>query len=375
MPVNPLYFEYTEKTIVPDVMYKAPYEQIEKGNLLEAEILAKNKSVLNTLESLLQLNTLPDDIPELEKSNDEYRLRIDDVVGQLNKGEISSSSVQKQIGSLARDLYDDMSSGARSTMNARFNYVNTSIKGNAELATTNPELYQGVTNMSKNIIQSTTDKNEMLKAASFIGTSQPDYNINDLKEWAILTEIKKRTDVGQILDDGTIKRMKGTSGAWLYEITTRGTDEELRELARSYINGSPQFAPYMQTVNYAKDGDLNNLKSDYYDESGKVIDVFDSKHPLYHTATALFNSLRQESYKMDVNQYSLINMQQRYNKENTPIVGNNNNIFPPLGGVRISHFPPQNSLLNRVVFGLAPYPNNENGKNDTSDEGRVSSIM
>ena len=134
MPVNPLYFEYTKKTIVPDVMYKAPYEQIEKGNLLEAEILAKNKSVLNTLESLLQLNTLPDDTPELEKSNDEYRLRIDDIVDQLNKGEIKSSDVQKQLGSLARDLYDDMTSGARSIMSARFNYVNTSIQGNAELA-------------------------------------------------------------------------------------------------------------------------------------------------------------------------------------------------------------------------------------------------
>lgn len=316
MPVNPLYFEYTKKTIVPDVIYKAPYEQIEKGNLLEAEILAKNKSVLNTLESLLQLNTLPDDTPELEKSNDEYRLRIDDIVDQLNKGEIKSSDVQKQIGSLARDLYDDMTSGARSIMSARFNYVNTSIQGNAELAKTNPELYQGVTNMSKNIIQSTTDKNEMLKAASFIGTSQPDYNINDLKEWHILAEIQKRTDSGQLLDDGTIKRLyNNTSAAWLYEVTTSGTDEELRELARSYIKGSPQYAPYMQTVNYAKDGDLNNLKSDYYDESGNVIDVFDSRHPLYHTATALFKSLKHESYKMDINQYKLINRQRTNNPD------------------------------------------------------------
>lgn len=334
MPVNPLYFEYTKKTIVPDVMYKAPYEQIEKGNLLEAEILAKNKSVLNTLESLLQLNTLPDDIPELEKSNDEYRLRIDDIVGQLNKGEIKSSDVQKQIGTLARDLYDDMSSGARSIMNARFNYVNTSIQGNAELAKTNPELYQGVINMSKNIIQSTTDKNEMLKAASFIGTSQPDYNINDLKEWHILAEIKKRTDAGELLDDGTIKRLyNNTSAAWLYEVTTRGTDEELRELARSYIKGSPQFAPYMQTVNYAKDGDLNNLKSDYYDESGKVIDVFNPKHPLYHTATALFNSLKHESYKIDRNEYELIEKQHIYNKE-LANMGNNDNTPTPSGGER-----------------------------------------
>lgn len=336
MPVNPLYFEYTKKTIVPDVMYKAPYEQIEKGNLLEAEILAKNKSVLNTLESLLQLNTLPDDIPELEKSNDEYRLRIDDIVGQLNKGEIKSSDVQKQIGTLARDLYDDMSSGARSTMNARFNYVNTSIQGNAELAKTNPELYQGVTNMSKNIIQSTTDKNEMLKAASFIGTSQPDYNINDLKEWHILAEIQKRTDAGQLLDDGTIKKLyNNTSAAWLYEVTTRGTDEELRELARSYIKGSPQFAPYMQTVNYAKDGDLNNLKSDYYDESGKVIDVFDSRHPLYHTATALFKSLKHESYKTDPNEYELIKKQYIYNKELANMSNDNDPpTLTPQGGKR-----------------------------------------
>ncbi len=339
MPVNPLYFEYTKKTIVPDVMYKAPYEQIEKGNLLEAEILAKNKSVLNTLESLLQLNTLPDDIPELEKSNDEYRLRIDDIVGQLNKGEIKSSDVQKQIGTLARDLYDDMSSGARSTMSARFNYVNTSIQGNAELAKTNPELYQGVTNMSKNIIQSTTDKNEMLKAASFIGTSQPDYNINDLKEWHILAEIQKRTDAGELLDDGTIKRLyNNTSAAWLYEVTTRGTDEELRELARSYIKGSPQFAPYMQTVNYAKDGDLNNLKSDYYDESGKVIDVFDSRHPLHHTATALFKSLKHESYKMDINQYKAIDRQRTNNPPNNSYDGPT-----PEGGLYYSYYGNPNS--------------------------------
>lgn len=338
MPVNPLYFEYTKKTIVPDVIYKAPYEQIEKGNLLEAEILAKNKSVLNTLESLLQLNTLPDDTPELEKSNDEYRLRIDDIVDQLNKGKIKSSDVQKQIGTLARDLYDDMTSGARSIMSARFNYVNTSIQGNAELAKTNPELYQGVTNMSKNIIQSTTDKNEMLKAASFIGTSQPDYNINDLKEWHILAEIKKRTDAGELLDDGTIKRLyNNTSAAWLYEVTTRGTDEELRELARSYIKGSPQFAPYMQTVNYAKDGDLNNLKSDYYDESGKVIDVFDSRHPLYHTATALFKSLKHESYKTDRNEYELIKKQYIYNKELANMSNSNNpptRTPEPPGGTR-----------------------------------------
>lgn len=346
MPVNPLYFEYTKKTIVPDVMYKAPYEQIEKGNLLEAEILAKNKSVLNTLESLLQLNTLPDDIPELEKSNDEYRLRIDDIVGQLNKGEIKSSDVQKQIGTLARDLYDDMSSGARSTMNARFNYVNTSIQGNAELAKTNPELYQGVTNMSKNIIQSTTDKNEMLKAASFIGTSQPDYNINDLKEWHILAEIQKRTDSGQLLDDGTIKRLyNNTSAAWLYEVTTRGTDEELRELARSYIKGSPQFAPYMQTVNYAKDGDLNNLKSDYYDESGKVIDVFNPKHPLYHTATALFNSLKHESYKTDPNEYELIKKQYIYNKELANMSNDNNPPAPPGGRRTIVYDSSGNALM------------------------------
>lgn len=331
MPVNPLYFEYTEKTIVPDVMYKAPYEQIEKGNLLEAEILAKNKSVLNTLESLLQLNALPDDIPELEKSNDEYRLRIDDIVGELNKGEISSSNVQKQIGSLARDLYDDMSSGARSTMSARFNYVNTSIKANEQLAIANPELYQGVTNMSKNIIQNTTDKNEMLKAASFIGTSQPDYNINDLKEWHILAEIKKRTDVGQIDDDGTIERMKGPSGVWIYEVTTRGTDEELRELARSYIKGSPQFAPYMQTVNYAKDGDLNNLKSDYYDESGKVIDVFNSRHPLYHTATALFNSLKYESLKIIPNEYELLKRQIAASQSNSDNSNDRNNPNGPNG--------------------------------------------
>ena len=59
--------------------------------------MAKNKSVLNTLESLLQLNTLPDDTPELEKSNDEYRLRIDDIVDQLNKGEIKSSDVQNKL--------------------------------------------------------------------------------------------------------------------------------------------------------------------------------------------------------------------------------------------------------------------------------------
>lgn len=338
MPVNPLYFEYTKKTIVPDVIYKAPYEQIEKGNLLEAEILAKNKSVLNTLESLLQLNTLPDDTPELEKSNDEYRLRIDDIIDQLNKGEIKSSDVQKQIGSLARDLYDDMTSGARSIMSARFNYVNTSIQGNAELAKTNPELYQGVTNMSKNIIQSTTDKNEMLKAASFIGTSQPDYNINDLKEWHILAEIQKRTDAGQLLDDGTIKRLyNNTSPTWLYEVTTSGTDEELRELARSYIKGSPQYAPYMQTVNYAKDGDLNNLKSDYYDESGKVIDVFDSRHPLYHTATALFKSLKHESYKMDRNEYELIERQHIYNKELANMrnnANNDDNTPTPPGGMR-----------------------------------------
>ena len=120
-------------------------------------------------------------------------------------------------------------------------------------------------------------------------------------------------------DDGTIKRLyNNTSPTWLYEVTTRGTDEELKELARSYIKGSPQYAPYMQTVNYAKDGDLNNLKSDYYDESGNVIDVFDSRHPLYHTATALFKSLKHESYKIDIDQYRLIDRQRTNNSPNNP---------------------------------------------------------
>ena len=38
MPVNPLYFEYTKKTIVPDVMYKSPYEQIEKEFIRSRDI-------------------------------------------------------------------------------------------------------------------------------------------------------------------------------------------------------------------------------------------------------------------------------------------------------------------------------------------------
>ena len=179
MPINPLYYnESPGPQLVRDVMYKAPYEYLEKGEIAKAQTQAITKHTVNLLDSMLNTPALASKESELQASNALYREKIDALTQNVSGGTVTLET-KNQIRNLARQLSDDIKYGDRSVWATQYGAKNAFIQNNIGLAKSDPALYQAALTQMENKLVSTNDKDELVDLSTVTLSASPTFGLDD----------------------------------------------------------------------------------------------------------------------------------------------------------------------------------------------------
>jgi hypothetical protein len=303
MAINPIYFQNTGTTIVPDVMYKAPYEQIKENNKLSAELRFQNQANVNTLKALTNMKVLPSDEAKLQASNEEYYNQIDNISKKLmDNGKTSEANIEMK--DLATKLYKDIQFGDRSIWSERTNAVaiNNGLNIQSKLIEKDPTMFSQFTEITKNLIQNSNNKDDIRLISTYVATPKPTFDVDKLGQgWAVMQKMLSRIDMG-VGEDAKIDLSKLPQ--YLVAIEHTGDDGILKDIVSRYMKTFQDYHPYLKTLNYMgrnKDGKIGIMSDD---ENFDYLngDVWNTEHPLHDEAMLIYDLIKNEAKKMMPNQ-------------------------------------------------------------------------
>jgi hypothetical protein len=322
MAINPIYFQNVQERVMPDVMYKAPYEEIEKGNILDAQTIANTQSALSILESLLNQSVLPSDEDALKRSNEGYVEKIQSLSDDLMSGKLNTLQAKDRITGVSRELYKDVSIGSRSEMASRAGNYQRAQMINADLMKSNPAMYAQFMDKTLTNIQNATTKEEQEKFGLYAAVDRPVYD--EVKDWSIIQNMMIESAQSYNMKDVDQDNIPRT----MWTIMNTGPDKLLREVVQGYMKQNPKYRGYLQTLDYMNTGKRNT------DPNYDVLDgnVFDDKHPLYEEALMLFNAIKKKSSSLGANAgYSARIARENRDKHTDPTsgTGGGGDVFQP----------------------------------------------
>jgi len=283
MPINPLYYnESPGPQLVRDVMYKAPYEYLEKGEMAKAQTQAITKHTVNLLDSMLNTPALASKEPELQASNALYREKIDALTQNVSGGTVTLET-KNQIRNLARQLSDDIKYGDRSVWATQYGAKNAFIQNNIGLAKSDPALYQAALTQMENKLVSTNDKDELVDLSTVTLSASPTFGLDDAANLARFNDLLKRQsqsfyDTDKNISDNAMK-------AYIKTIVS-SNPTEVRKFVENYMKSIPGYGAYLASLEFANTGKVE--KNPLY---GQEDDIWNPTHPYYNEAKAVERAL------------------------------------------------------------------------------------
>ena len=283
MPINPLYYnESPGPQLVRDVMYKAPYEYLEKGEMAKAQTQAITKHTVNLLDSMLNTPALASKESELQASNALYREKIDALTQNVSGGTVTLET-KNQIRNLARQLSDDIKYGDRSVWATQYGAKNAFIQNNIGLAKSDPALYQAALTQMENKLVSTNDKDELVDLSTVTLSASPTFRLDNAFNLARFNDLLKRQsqsfyDTDKNISDNAMK-------AYIKTIVS-SNPTEVRNFVENYMKSIPGYGAYLASLEFANTGKVE--KNPLY---GQEDDIWNPTHPYYNEAKAVERAL------------------------------------------------------------------------------------
>lgn len=291
MPIQPLY--YTESQgpqFAQEVMYKAPYEYLEKGEMMKAQTSATLKQTANLLDSVLNIQVLDSNQEALQTSNKAYREKIDALTNEISSGNITSQTM-RNIGEIGRELSQDMLYGNRRLWTTQLNTRNAFMTNNIELSKTNPELYSKAVDQFTNKVLSANKPDDLVKLSTMLLSGSPTFGLEDSANLVRFNELLRRTTTGFY---GTDKTVTEADKKEFLQMITKSRPDEVKSFIENYMKSTPGYEAHLASLEFGESGDMN--ASRYEDKS-----IWDPTHPYYNKAMAMKTALTSYSQQLSIN--------------------------------------------------------------------------
>lgn len=302
MPINPLY--YTESDgpqLVRDVMYKAPYEYLEKAEIAKAQTKSINKHAVNMLDSLLNIPVLSAKEKDLQASNEEYRRQIDALVEEVSGGTVTLETTNK-LKNLSRQLSDEMKYGQRSLWMTQYDAKNLFMNRNLAIAKTDPALYNASVEQFEKKILEAKDKDELVELSSLTLSERPTFGLDNPDN---LLRFEKLLQTESQSFYSTDKTVTEAAKKEFLRTTVASNPKKVKEFIETYMKSLPGYEAYLNSLHFAKTGEINTTPNKYQmDEIWK-----DPNHPYYKEAKALENALSSYSSRLSSNPAYIANIE------------------------------------------------------------------